>query len=138
MGDVFVAALATVLASTIAGGIGYLTQQRARQAMERTEAAREKRLRELEEAQENRKSHADLVREAGEIAGRVYKGTIETLEVEQREDRQEIAALKLRVRHLEGVEEQFTRAQREIRELRAELDTAKAALRIAFPDEDQG
>ena len=122
METAIITAVATILATTITATVGYLTQQRAARA-----AA----------AAQNQTTHADLVREAGLAARRVYEGAINRLETEQAEDRAEIDALKARIRHLEPLEGEVARLRRSLDETRAELETAKVALRIAYPDDPE-
>lgn len=77
-------------------------------------------------------SRAAIEAEAFERAKTYYEGVISD------QDRR-IAARDIRVGELEhkvdDLEEKLDGQEREVKSLRAELDTAKNALRLAFPDE---
>lgn len=121
METAIVGAIAIIISAAISASVSLATQRRATKAAAAVTA---------------QTSFADLVKDAGTIAAGVYQGTIEQLEREQREDRAEIADLKGRVRTLEQ-ERAAMRAEheREVGELRRELEAAKTALRLALPDE---
>ena len=82
MNDAITAALAVIVAAIVAGITGWLTARASAKGS-------------VKAAQVT--SLAELEREAGQRASAIYQGVIKQLEVEQEQDRREIADLRIRV-----------------------------------------
>lgn len=130
MGDfTLTAALATVIATTITGGVMLLTQRSAAAAAVRNQSTA---------------SRTDIEKEAFERAKGFYTDTIDRqdgdiaeLRDENRGLQGEVKSLKERVRMLERARQvDEERHQLEMRRVREELDTATRALQIRYPDEE--
>lgn len=125
MGDTAVTtAIATVIATIITGGFAYVTQRSASKAAARN----------LDVS-----SRTDIEKEAFDRAKTYYTDTIDRLERDQADDRAEIASLKVQVRE-QGEEIDTLRAADRVKDeviadLRRDLNVARTALQLRFPDE---
>ena len=129
MGDfTLTAALATVIATTITGGVMLLTQRSAAAAAVRNQSTA---------------SRTDIEKEAFERAKGFYTDTIDRQDKAIAKRDEKITSLEGKVDELETKVDLLERARAadearhglEMRRVREELDTAKKALELRYPDE---
>lgn len=135
MGDT---AIASIIAATIAGLVGWATSRQSRKAQEASAEAAV--------ANQAVSSRTDLERDAFERAKGFYTDTIDRQHAEHIEDQEEIAGLNDRVRSLEAekatdrrkitvLENRVSRLERDNEKLRSDLLVATRLLGEKYPDE---